>query len=286
MPNIRDIKRRIQAIGNIQHVTRAMEMVAASKLRRVQGQLWAARPYAYKVAEVVGRLAQAPQVRELPLVAPREVKRVGYVLFTGDRGLAGAYNANLINLAADRLNREEHSVALVAVGGKGARYFLKRSVELLKYYESLTDEPDLLQARELARQLMGFYLDRKVDEINLIYPRFHSALRYENQVERFLPLVAPVLRSTEAIDYIYEPEPRSMLEIILPRYCEMKVYQALLEAKASEHGARMVAMESATSNADEVIDQLTLSFNKARQGAITREIVEIATSAEALRARS
>ena len=286
MPNIRDIKRRIQAIGNIQHVTRAMEMVAASKLRRVQSQLWAARPYAYKIAEVVGRLAQAPQVREVPLVAPREVKRVGYVLFTGDRGLAGAYNTNLISLAADCLNTEERPAALIAVGGKGARYFMKRPVELLKYYESLTAEPELFQARELARQLMGYYLDRSLDEINLIYPRFHSALRHDNEVVRFLPLVTPTLRPAEAIDYIYEPEPKSMLEIILPRYCEMRVFQALLEAKASEHGARMVAMESATSNADEVIDQLTLSFNKARQAAITKEIVEIATSAEALKARS
>ena len=172
------------------------------------------------------------------------------------------------------------------MGGKGARYFMKRPVELLKYYESLTDEPDLFQARELARQLMGYYLDRSLDEINLIYPRFHSALRHDNEVVRFLPLVTPTLRPAEAIDYIYEPEPKSMLEIILPRYCEMRVFQALLEAKASEHGARMVAMESATSNADEVIDQLTLSFNKARQAAITKEIVEIATSAEALKARS
>lgn len=286
MPNIRDIKRRIQAIGNIQHVTRAMEMVAASKLRRVQNQVWTARPYAYKIAEVVGRLAMAPQARELALVAPRKVSRVGYVLLTGDRGLCGAYNANLINRAADRLNREEQPVALIAVGGKGARYFLKRPAEVLKYYESIGDEPDLCQARDLSRELVGLFQEGTLDEINLIYARFYSALRHEIQVERFLPVVTPALKPTEEVDYIYEPDPGSMLEIILPRYCEMRIFQALLEAKASEHGARMVAMESATSNADEVIDQLTLSFNKARQAAITKEIVEIATSAEALRARS
>lgn len=286
MPNIRDIKRRIQAIGNIQHVTRAMEMVAASKLRRVQNLVWAARPYAYKIAEVVGRLALAPQAREISLIVPREVSRVGYVLLTGDRGLCGAYNANLINRAAERLSREEHPAALIAVGGKGARYFSKRPVEILKYYESIGDEPDLLQARDLAREMVDFYLNGVLDEINLVYARFHSALRHEIKVERFLPVVTPSLKPTEEVDYIYEPDPGSMLEIILPRYCEMRVFQALLEAKASEHAARMVAMESATSNADEVIDQLTMSFNKARQAAITKEIVEIATSAEALRVRS
>ena len=286
MPNIRDIKRRIQAIGNIQHVTRAMEMVAASKLRRVQNLVWAARPYAYKIAEVVGRLALAPQAREISLIVPREVSRVGYVLLTGDRGLCGAYNANLINRAAERLSREEHPAALIAVGGKGARYFSKRPVEILKYYESIGDEPDLFQARALAREMVDFYLNGVLDEINLVYARFHSALRHEIKVERFLPVVTPSLKPTEEVDYIYEPDPGSMLEIILPRYCEMRVFQALLEAKASEHAARMVAMESATSNADEVIDQLTMSFNKARQAAITKEIVEIATSAEALRVRS
>ncbi len=286
MSNIRDIKRRIQAIGNIQHVTRAMKMVAAAKLRRAQSQVWAARPYAYKIAEVVGRLALAPQAREISLVAPREVGKVGYVLFTGDRGLAGAYNANLINLTVDRLNREEHPAALVAVGGKGARYFLRKPVEMLKYYEAVEDEPDIYQARELARQLMDLYLAGALDEVNLIYARFHSALHHEIRVDRFLPVVTPTLKPAEGIDYIYEPEPRSMLEIILPRYCEMRVFQALLEAKASEHSARMVAMESATGNAGEVIEQLTLSFNKARQAAITSEIVEIATGAEALKAHS
>lgn len=284
MANIRDIKRRIQAIGNIQHVTRAMKMVAASKLRRVQSQVWASRPYAYKVAEVVGRLALAPQVREISLLAPRDINRVGYVLITGDRGLAGAYNTNLINLTMDCLKKEEHPVALVPVGGKGARHFLKRPVEVLQYYEVVEDEPDLFQARELARQLMELYLTRELDEVNLIYARFHSALRHEIQIEKFLPVVTPEIKTTEEVDYIYEPEPRSMLETILPRYCEMRVFQALLEAKASEHSARMVAMESATSNAGEVIEQLTLSFNKARQAAITTEIVEIATGAEALKA--
>lgn len=286
MPNIRDIKRRIQAIGNIQHVTGAMKMIAAVKLRKAQNQVWAARPYAYKIGEVVGRLALAPQARDIPLVASRDVNKVGYVLITGDRGLAGAYNSNLINLAVARLNEEKRPVALVPVGGKGTRYFLKKPVEVLKYYEAVEDEPDMTEARALARQLMELYLRKELDEVHIIYARFHSALRHELQIERFLPVVTPSIRSMEEIDYIYEPEPRSMLEIILPRYCEMRVFQALLEAKASEHSARMVAMESATSNAGEVIEQLTLSFNKARQAAITKEIVEIATGAEALKAHS
>jgi len=286
LSNIRDIKRRIRAIDNIQHVTRAMKMVAAARLRRAQNRVWAARPYAYKIAEVVGRLAQTPKAREIPLAAPREVKKTGYVLITGDRGLAGAYNANLIDIAEDCLNKEQHPAALLPVGGKGTRYFLKRPVEIIKYYEVVEDEPGLSQARELARQLMELYLNRELDQVKLIYAHFHSALRYEVRVESFLPVAAPSLESYGDADYIYEPEPRRLLEAILPRYCEIRIYQALLEAKASEHSARMVAMESATVNAGEVIEQLTLSFNKARQAAITKEIVEITAGADALKAHS
>jgi len=281
--NIRDIKRRLRAIDNIQHVTRAMKMVAAARLRRAQNRVWAARPYAHKIAEVVGRLAQSPQAKAIPLLAPREINKTGYVLITGDRGLAGAYNANLIGMAEECLEQEDHPTALLAVGGKGTRYFLKRPVEMMGYYEVVDDEPRFSQARELARRLMDLYLEGELDEVKLIYAHFHSALRYEIKVERFLPVAAPALKAAAEADYIYEPHPRRLLEAILPRYCEIKIYQALLEAKASEHSARMVAMESATTNAGEVMEQLTLSFNKARQAAITKEIVEITAGAEALK---
>ena len=285
LSNIREIKRRIRAISNIQHVTGAMKMVAASRLRRAQSRVWAARPYAQKTAEVAGRLALSPNAQTLPLVASREVKKTAYVLIVGDKGLAGAYNANLIHLTEDRLVKEGQPAGLVVVGRKGLQYFRRRSVEILKYYVDIGDEPDLSLARELARQLMDIFLSGQVDEVNLIYARFISALRNIPQVERLLPIETPSVEGTETIDYIYEPEPVGVLEAILPRYCEIKVYQALLEAKASELSARMVAMESATKNSAEMIEQLTLSFNKARQAAITTELLEVATGAEALKAQ-
>jgi F-type H+-transporting ATPase subunit gamma len=285
LSNIREIKRRIRAISNIQHVTGAMKMVAAARLRRAQSQVWAARPYAQKTAEVAGRLALSPNAQMLPLVASREVKKTAYVLIVGDKGLAGAYNANLIHLTEDRLLKKGQPAGLVVVGRKGLQYFRRRSVEILKYYVDIGDEPDLSLARELARQLMDIFLSGQVDEVNLIYARFISALRNIPQVERLLPIETPSVEGTETIDYIYEPEPVGVLEAILPRYCEIKVYQALLEAKASELSARMVAMEGATKNSGEMIEQLTLSFNKARQAAITTELLEVATGAEALKAQ-
>lgn len=284
MAGIRDIKRRIQAVKNIQHVTRAMKMVAAARLRRAQSQVWAARPYSQKIAEVVGRLVLAPKAQGLLLVAPREVKKVGYVLITGDRGLAGAYNASLISLAGECLHKEERPAALVVVGRKGAQYFKQRQVEILDYLVDIKDDSGLIQARELARQLMEFFLSGRLDEVNLIYSRFQSALNHAPRVDRLLPLLTPLQEEVEETDYIYEPEPLGILEAILPRYCEVKVYQALLEARASEHSARMVAMDSATGNAGEMIEELTLSFNKARQAAITTEILEVASGAEALKA--
>ncbi|NLY37777.1 MAG: ATP synthase F1 subunit gamma [Firmicutes bacterium] len=283
MSAIREIKRRIKLIKNIQHVTGAMKMVASAKLRRAQSRLYAARPYAQKIVELVGRLALAPEAQSLPLLASREVKKKAYVLIAGDRGLAGAYNSHLIHLAEQCLRREEQPVALVVAGRKGWQYFRRRSVEILKSYAEIGDEPDLSLARELARQLMAIFLEGQVDEVNLVYARFHSALRYDPLVERLLPIQAPSLEGSDSLDYLYEPGPMAVLETILPRYCEIRVYQALLEAKASEHGARMIAMESATKNSSEMIEQLTLSYNKARQNAITTELLEVATGAEALK---
>ncbi len=285
MSSIREIKRRIRAINNIQHVTGAMKMVAAAKLRRAQSQVWAARPYAQKTAEVASRLALAPNAQMLPLVAPREVKKRSYVLIVGDRGLAGAYNANIIHLAKDCLAKGEQPAALVVVGRKGVQFFRQRSAEILKFYVDIGDAPDLSLAREIARNLMEIFLNGQVDEVSLIYSRFYSALRHVPQVEMLLPIAAPSIETVEIIDYLYEPEPIRVLEAILPRYCEIRVYQALLEAKASELSARMVAMDAATKNSGEMIEKLTLSFNKARQSAITTELLEVATGAEALKAQ-
>ena len=201
----------------------------------------------------------------------------------GDRGLAGAYNANLIHLAEQCMTDKEQPAVLVIVGRKGIQYFRRRAVEILKSHVDIGDEPDFSRARELTRQLMTLFTTGQVDEVNLVYARFYSALRNDPRVERLLPVETPSLEGIETIEYLYEPEPRRVLEAILPRYCELKVYQALLEAKASELSARMIAMEAATKNSSEMIEQLTLSFNKARQNAITTELLEVATGAEVLK---
>ncbi|MDN5362300.1 MAG: F-type H+-transporting ATPase subunit gamma [Moorella sp. (in: firmicutes)] len=282
MPSMRDLKRRIRSVQSTQHITRAMKMVAAAKLRRAQAQVTAARPYAAKLEEVVGRLIASVDLETQPLACPREVKKAGYILFTADRGLAGGYNANLIRLTEERLRQEERPAALVAVGRKGRDFFRRRPVELLQAFTDLGDNPDLTQARELARQLVNMYLEGTLDEVNLIYTRFYSAIRQVPQVDRLLPITVPG-KKQDTGDYIYEPSPEAVLQVLLPRYCEIKVYRALLEAKASEHGARMTAMDNATKNAAEMIDKFTLSFNRARQAAITREILEIVAGADALK---
>jgi len=283
VPNMRDLKRRIRSIKSTQHITRAMKMVAAAKFRRAQSQVTAARPYTLKLEEVIGRLIGAVDPETQPLAATREVKKVGYVLLTADRGLAGGYNANLIRLADERLRSEGRASALVAVGRKGRDFFRRRQVEMAGSFTDLGDVPDLTQARELARQLMDLYLAGTVDELHLVYSRFYSAIRYVPQIEQLLPITSREGEAGTAGEYIYEPSPEAVLQSLLPRYCEIKVYQALLEAKASEHGARMTAMDSATKNAGEMIDKLTLFFNRARQAAITGEILEVVAGADALK---
>ncbi|HHP50405.1 MAG TPA: ATP synthase F1 subunit gamma [Moorella mulderi] len=284
MLSMRDIKRRIRAIKNIQQITRAMKMVAAAKLRRSQGQLLSSRPYFQKLEEVIGRLASAPEARNLPLIAEREVKRVGYVVITSDRGLAGPYNSNIIRVAEAALLQEHRDRSMVLIGKKGWQFFRRYPFELLEVVTDIGDEPTLLQAREISSKLVEFFLKKRVDEIQLVYMHFISALRHMPKVDQFLPIIpAPLPERVREREYLYEPEPLKVLEYLLPRYCEMRIYQALLEAKASEHAARMMAMENASKNAEEMIDQLTLSFNKARQAAITKEILEVVTGAEALK---
>jgi len=289
MPNMRDLKRRIRSVKSIQHITRAMKMVAAAELRKAQARVTAARPYAARLEEVSGRLIGAVDPETQPLAAPRAIQKTAYVLITGDRGLAGGYNANLIRLAGERLGAASSPAGLVAVGRKGRDFFRRRQVEIMRAFTDIGDEPDLFQARELARQLVELYLEGTVDEVNLIYTRFYSALRQVPVVERLLPIAGSQQKDGEAGaaaaagDYIYEPSPAAVLQALLPRYCEFKVYHALLEAKASEHGARMTAMDSATGNAAEIIDSLTLSFNRVRQAAITREILEVVAGADALK---
>lgn len=281
MATMRDIRRRIRSIKNTQQITKAMQMVAAAKLRKVQDRVVASRPYATKLREVLGRLVlQVPPGEYHPLLAERLGRRSAYVVVTGDRGLCGAYNANVIRLAERELTAAGPEAVVLAVGRKGRDYFRRQKYLLLRTYVDLGDDPSFPQARELARELMALFLEQAFDHLYLVYTQFLSPVRQQPQVVPLLPIRRPT-GAEKAVEYIFEPRPPLLFQSLLPRYVEVQVYQMLLEAKASEHGARMTAMEAATDNAEEMIKRLTLSFNKARQAAITKELADIVGTARA-----
>lgn len=284
MPGMRDIKRRIKSIQSTQKITKAMKMVAAAKLRRAQEKVTAARPYSGKLQEVLKRLVGGGEDYSHPLLDVSEPSsKVGYVVVTADRGFCGGYNANVIRLTEATMRESGHESVLIAVGKKGRDYFRRRGYSIVREYLELGDDPNYIQARELARELAQYYLSGEAQELHLVYTRFYSAIRQQPVIERLLPVAGAAGEEEPAdIEYIYEPSAAEVLNTLLPRYLETIIYKALLEAKASELGARMTAMDAASDNAGEMIQKLTLSFNRARQAAITREITEIVGGAAAL----
>ncbi|MBI2874893.1 MAG: ATP synthase F1 subunit gamma [Firmicutes bacterium] len=304
MPGVRDIRRRIKAVRNTQQITKAMKMVAAAKLLKAQARVTAARPYAGKLREVLGRVVTGEEQAVHPLLAPREIRRVTIVAFTSDRGLAGSYNVNVVRRtlsALDETRGAGREPSVIAVGRKGIAALSRRGAPISVQIPGLREEADLELARDLVGRLRKAYLDGETDEVVLIYTRFFSALTQRVVTSRLLPITQDLVaaaqegtngKGSEAPrspaaggegEYIYEPSPEGVLEILLARYLEVQIYHAIIEAKASEHGARMTAMENATNNATDMIDRLTLEFNKARQAAITREVSEIVGGAEALK---
>lgn len=298
--SVREIKRRITSVKNTKQITKAMEMVSAAKLRRSQHQVTAGRPFAGKLREVLSRIAHVHGAGngdggsglQHPLLEVREVKRVLHVLITADRGLAGGYNANLIRHFSALVKDEPHPSSVIAVGRKGRDFLVKNGITPEREYLFLGDEIDFMTAKEIAQDLMRWFIDGVYDEINVVYSQFISAVTQRPTTMRLLPLgdltgdeAESAERSAEqGVGYIYEPSPEEVLNILLPRYVETEVYRILLEAKASEHGARMTAMRSASDNADEMIEMLTLNYNRARQAGITKEISEIVGGAEAIAA--
>ncbi len=286
MPGMRDIKRRIRSVHNTQQITKAMKMVAAAKLRRAQANLLAARPYTDKLVDVMSRLVGAiDEGYSHPLIDIRDEGKIAYVVLAGDKGLCGGYNHNVIKKNENLLN--EHSYdnkGLVTVGRKSKEYFARRSVDIIEDYVDLGDVPDFIQARELAREIVRLYKENDLQKVYLTYTQFKSAISQTPKSVQLLPVETDNDSKTESkqVDYIYEPNEVEILDVLLPRYVETVVYRAVLESKASEHGSRMTAMSSATDNASEMIDKLTLSFNRARQAAITNEITEIVGGADAL----
>jgi F-type H+-transporting ATPase subunit gamma len=286
--SLRDIRKRIASVRSTQQITKAMKMVAAAKLRRAQESILAARPYATKMVEVLNSLAARISPQRHTLLDRRAPRRIEIVVFTSDRGLCGAFNMNLIQ-RAERFMEEEkgkkEEIALSFVGRKARDYFRKRKVILRREYVNFFGKVDYLLASRIGQELIQAYSEEEVDGIYLLYSEFRSALQQRVVLEKILPLTpssSPVV-GPAAVDYLYEPSESEILDKLLPKYIEVQVYKALLESLASEYGARMTAMENATNNAAEMIEKLTLVYNKARQAAITKELIEIVGGAEALK---
>lgn len=283
--SLRDIKRRIRSVQNTQQITRAMEMVAAAKLKRATNRVAAARPYAAKMDEMLRSLSAAAASLNHPLFEKRPVRRTGLVIVTADRGLAGSFNANVLR-AAERILRERprEELRLIIVGRKALQYVTRRGWKPALVYTDLGDVPDAVRARRMTEEITSLFLSQEVDEVVLVYTRYVSTLSRRVVTEKFLPIEGTAEgNEARAGEYIFEPSPEAIFASLLPRYAVTRLLAALAESLASEHSARMVAMGSATRNADEIIDRLIIRRNRARQAAITKEIAELVGGAEALK---
>ena len=285
MPSLIDIRRRIRSVKNTQQITKAMKMVSAAKLRRAQERALASRPYAAMMERVLSNIAAAAagndEVGDLPLLRTREEKRIQLIVVGGDRGLAGAFNANLLRMAQRFI--EEHSGAQIeieAVGRKARDYFRKRSATITNEHIGIMERPTYEQASSIARFMIDRYAKAEVDAVYVAVSEFKSVMTPNLIIRKILPVEVP--QGGETIDYIYEQKPEELLNVLLPRYVEMAVYRSMLESNSAEQAARMTAMDTATSNAGEVIQTLTLNMNRVRQASITREIIEIVSGAAAL----
>lgn len=287
MAGVRDIKRRIRSVKNIQQITKAMKMVAAAKLRRTQAAVVASRPYANKLDEVLGRIVASAQDKTHPLMMERPVKSVGIILISSDRGLSGGYNSNVIKKAiVEGIRLESAEVSFIAVGRKGRDFLKRRGKPIQGEYTGIKDIPTFIEAQHIAGLAVNMFNDGAYDEVYLVYQEFISPIQQRPVMKKMLPISYEAADQAEQqqTEYLYEPAPEQVLQILLPKYINNLMYQALMEAKASEFGAQMAAMSSATDNAGDMIDKLTLSFNRARQAAITKEISEIVGGANALQA--
>lgn len=298
MASVREIRRRIRSVKNISQITRAMQMIAASRMRRAQEQAVASRPYAAKCWEILTHLAaQTGAAQQLhPLLTQREtIQNVAIILITSDRGLAGAYNGNTIRRTTRfMVENKRETASLITVGRKGRDFMARFGRKVIAQFIDMPPRPTALDAASIARIAIDGFLAGEFDEVYLAYTDFINTLIQEPTIRLLLPIrsgqveskvMSEYLNQTTTMlkaEYIYEPGPEALLDTLLPRFTELQVYQALLEARASEESARMVAMRNATENAKELINDLTLSYNKERQGAITKEMLDIAGGAEAL----
>jgi F-type H+-transporting ATPase subunit gamma len=282
-----DIRRRLKSVKNTQQITRAMKMVSAAKLRRAQDRVIAARPYAKALRDVLASVSSRVKEAQHPLLASREEKRVVLLVLEGDKGLAGAFNANVNRAVAALLaeKKDWESVTLLPVGKKAFDYWKRRPTPLTaKSYPGIFARVEYEHAKEIADFLTVEFVEGRIDAAYAVYNEFKSVVTQIVRRDRILPISrseTAVAEAAPTADYIYEPDPETILTKLLPRYVEFVIFRMLLESAAAEHGARMTAMESATKNAGEMIDSLSLIYNRARQARITRELIEIVSGASA-----
>ncbi len=283
MPSARDIRRRIKSIKNIQQITKAMKMVAAARLRRAQERANSSRPYTSKIREILACVAAGAKESGHPLLAVREVNRIAYVILGADKGLAGAYTSNLLREIVSQVSGKDN-VHLLTAGRKVRDYFRRRGYTIDQQYTGFSEKPSYDHAVRIARDIATAYAQGEYDEVYLVYTQFYSPVNHRPTTIKLLPVDTAVAQGEDQPrDYIFEPSAEEVLGLLLPKYLETVVYGALLQSAASELGARMTAMGSATDNAEELISKLVLNYNKVRQANITREITEIVGGAEALK---
>lgn len=304
MGSLRDIRDRISSVENIQQVTRAMKLVSAAKLRRAQEAIFETRPYTFRMSEVISHLKKHVDPSLHPLFQERaEKKATLMIVVTADRGLAGAFNTNILKLAESTIrekfsdHQESGNLFLICIGRKGHEHFQKRGYQLVGDYRGAFDKVSFDTARDVIDSARDGYRDGRWDEVHIVYNEFKNTITQNRIVEQMFPVLpslylTPVMESEmqhlaeekegESVDYLFEPDPAAILDVLVPRYVRHKLWRILLESNASEQGARMVAMDSATTNADELLSDLRLTYNRARQDAITSELIEITSGADAL----
>ena len=285
MPSLIDIRRRIRSVKNTQQITKAMKMVSAAKLRRAQERAVASRPYAEMMGRVLANVAAAaasnPDVGELKLLQVREEKRIHLVIVSSDRGLAGAFNANLFRMVQRFVDEHRGAeIRLETIGRKSRDFFRRRGFDLIGEHIGIIERPTYEQAAEIATKMIDAYSNAEVDAVYIAVNEFKNIMAPNLVMRKILPVEVP--EGGEQIDYIYEQPPEELLGALLPRYIQMSIYRAMLESVSAEHAARMTAMDTASSNAGDVIQDLTLNLNRVRQASITREIIEIVSGAAAL----
>jgi F-type H+-transporting ATPase subunit gamma len=285
MSTLRDIKRRIQSVKNTQQITKAMKMVAASRLRKAQDAILASRPYALKMLEVLSSLALRTNPHAHPLLQVREPRKVDLVVVTSDRGLCGAFNANIIRRAEAFMNEHpDWEFSLHIIGKKANDYFKRRDYNIRKVSLNILSDISFPHAAAMGGDVVESYLAEEYDQVFMVYNEFKSAIQQRVIVEQLLP-IKPMDISEDyyPVEYVFEPSEDKLLEELLPRHINIQIYRVMLESAASEHGARMTAMEAATNNATEMIEKLTLLYNRSRQAAITKELIEVVSGKEAMK---